>query len=269
MARQSQRVRIPTEDGLSLSGILEIPDRERLGTILFSHCFTCSKDLKSIVRISRELAMRGWIVLRYDFRGLGNSDGTFSKSNFTTNRLDLKAACRFLDSEYDGTNYLLGHSFGGAASLAVADDIESVLGVIALAAPSDTYHLADLLEKMDPAIKTQGCGLVTIGGFQYAIERQMVDDFRSYDLADRVRRLKKPLLTLHSPTDETVVFEHALRNSDFANARTNASTSRSLVSLPGCNHLLTDESHCRLVSWIIHGWCRGIAGESLASSCHG
>lgn len=256
MARHSQRVVIPTSDGLELTGILEVPDAERLGTILFSHCFTCSKDLKAIVRISRELANLGWIVLRYDFRGLGGSQGEFAKSNFSTNCVDLQAAAEFLEQEYDGADFLMGHSFGGAASLAMTQSIESVIGVIALATPSDTHHLASLLESMDPSIVLEGRGEVTIGGFTYPVERQMLEDFRSFDLPASVAVLRKPMLALHSPTDETVAYEHALWNCDFANARTRPEGPRSLITLPNCNHLLTDEKHCRWVATQINSWCQ-------------
>ncbi|XZE32937.1 alpha/beta hydrolase family protein [Pirellulaceae bacterium SH501] len=256
MARVSHRISIPTQDGLELAGILEIPEGERLGTILFSHCFTCSKDLKAIVRISRELANQGWIVLRYDFRGLGGSQGEFSKSNFSTNCQDLQAAAEFLAREYDGADFLMGHSFGGAASLAMAQRIESVMGVIALAAPSDTHHLAALLESMAPAIQQTGHGQVTIGGFTYPVERQMVEDFRSIDLPSIVSELRKPMLALHSPGDETVAYEHALRNCDFDNARSRPEGPRSLITLPNCNHLLTDERHCRWAATYISSWCQ-------------
>lgn len=256
--RQSLRVSIPTTDDLTLSGILEIPAGERLGTILFSHCFTCSKDLKATVKISRELASLGWIVLRYDMRGLGGSQGEFGKSNFTTNCQDLQSAARFLTTEYDGADFLLGHSFGGAASLATAQTIESVLGVIALAAPSETHHLANLLETMNPSIASDGFGPVTIGGMVFNIEKQMLEDFRSHDLPAIVANLEKPLLALHSPTDGTVPFENALHNCDFANARKRPTAPRSLITLPGCGHLLTGENDCKLVARHIHNWCSSI-----------
>ncbi len=258
-SRHSQRVQIPVHDDLSLSGILEVPGRERLGTILFSHCFTCSKDLKAIVRMSRELASMGWIVLRYDFRGIGGSGGDFSKSNFSTNCEDLVAAARFLEREYDGADFLLGYSFGGATSLACAQEIQSVLGVVALATPSDTHHLASLLEAMDPAIMQDGVGQVTIGGSSFRVERQMLDDFRRHDLPGIVNRLEKPMLALHSVGDETVAYEHALHNCDFANARRHPASLRSLITLPDSGHLLTGEEDCKFVATHIHNWCTTVA----------
>ena len=257
-SRQSLRVEIPTQDGLKLAGILELPGAERLGTILLSHCFTCGKDLKALVKISRELSSLGWIVLRYDMRGIGGSQGDFSKSNFTTNCEDLAAAAQYLSNEYDGADFLLGHSFGGAASLASAQTIESVLGVVALAAPSDTHHLASLLEAMNPTIMSEGSGEVTIGGSTFRIERQMLDDFRTHDLPGILSNLEKPMLALHSPTDETVAYEHSLHNCDFANARQRPKSPRSLITLPECGHLLSGENDCKLVGRHIHNWCSSI-----------
>lgn len=237
---------------------MEIPGSAPLGAILFSHCFTCNKDLKAIVRISRELAELGWQVLRYDFRGLGNSEGVFAHSNFSTNCNDLRSAYEFLIGVTSLPLLLMGHSFGGAASLAMAQDLQQVRGVIALAAPSDTHHLAALLERMDPKIAVEGTGEVTIGGFRYQIDRQMIDDFRQHDLPSLVRALSKPLLALHSPTDETVAYYHALRNCDWDNATERSQSPRSLVTLPNSNHLLTDEAHCKAIAGIIHAWSRTV-----------
>lgn len=256
MNRHSLRVSFPSGPW-KLAGILEQPITTPKGTILFSHCFTCNKDLKAIVRIGRALAELGWSVLRYDFRGLGNSEGIFSQSNFTTNCEDLQSAATYLASTVGGPHFLLGHSFGGAASLANAMRIESVRGVMTLAAPSDTHHLARLLDRMDPKISTEGKGSVTIGGFRYDIEQQMQNDFRSHDLSTSLQALDKPVLAFHSPSDETVSYEHAIRICGFGNENEQRKP-RSLITLPGSNHLLTDESHCQWVAQLMDAWCNGI-----------
>ena len=257
--RKSHRIELPGHRG-SLSGILEIPQGEIRGWILFSHCFTCNKDLKAIVRISRGLADCGWGVLRYDFSGLGGSSGVFSETNFTTNCEDLLSATNYLSSEFHAPRFLIGHSFGGAASLAMADEIPSVAGVIALAAPSDTYHLADLLVRMDPQIATAGIGKVNIGGQSLEIKKQMIEDFRNVDLARKVRSLKKSVLVFHSPDDETVGFHHAILNAGYDHTQPNGgvrSTSpRTLVALPGSNHLLTNsERDIPMIVSIADAWC--------------
>lgn len=209
------------------------------------------------MRIGRALADLGWNVLRYDFRGLGNSEGVFSQSNFTTNCEDLQSAAAYLTSTVGGPQFLLGHSFGGAASLANAMRIESVRGVVTLAAPSDTHHLASLLDRMDPKISSEGKGSVMIGGFRYDIEQQMLQDFRSHDLSTSIRSLVKPVLAFHSPSDETVSYDHAIRICGFCNENEKRKP-RSLITLPGSNHLLTDEAHCQWVAQLMDSWCKGI-----------
>jgi putative redox protein len=261
--RKSQRVEFPGARG-TLAGILEIPSHiaieEIRGWFLFSHCFTCNKDLKAIVRVARGLADHGWGVLRYDFSGLGNSQGTFSQTNFSTNCEDLASAADFLSTNFlNAPRFLIGHSFGGAASLAMANEILSCLGVITLAAPSDTQHLAKLLLRMDPAIGTDGTGQVTIGGQTLRIDKQMIDNFLAQDLPSKVKEMEKPLLIFHSPADETVAYSHALKLMNSAEAIDGqlpyGNSSRSLVSLPGSNHLLTNNDRdIPFIVGTIHAW---------------
>ncbi len=267
--RKSHRVQFVGRHGGMLSGILEIPSSEPQGWMLFSHCFTCNKDLKAIVRIARGLSDRGWGVLRYDFAGLGGSEGSFSETNFTTNCHDLKHAADFLSETAHPPRFLIGHSFGGAASFAMADQLPSVTGVIGIAAPSDTTHLADLLVQMAPSIETEGHGIVTIGGQHYQITKAMVEDFRKHRLREHVQQMRKAMLVFHSPVDETVRFEHALVNAGFRDSldgtshplkvdvpETNHPRDRSLVALPGSNHLLTtSERDIAMMVGIMDAWC--------------
>ena len=258
MTRRAQRVQFEGHHGDSLAGILELPAELPRAFVLFSHCFTCNKDLKAIVRISRSLADAGWAILRYDFSGLGDSHGEFRQSNFTTNREDLRAAASYLAANFQPAEFLIGHSFGGAASMSMADELK-IRGVVALAAPSDTQHLATLLSRMDPNIEAIGHGIVTIGGRTYHIDRQMLDDFRSYDLQSMVRRMRTPLLAFHSPLDETVGFHHAVINCgwDAVDKAIGQPSHRSLVSLPYANHLLTsNDEDCIYVARVIDAWSR-------------
>jgi alpha-beta hydrolase superfamily lysophospholipase len=244
-----------------LTGILEMPESEVRAWIVFSHCFTCNKDLKVMVRVARGLAQRGWGVLRYDFTGLGGSDGTFADTNFSTNCEDLRRAVEFLGGQHHPPRFLLGLSFGGAASLAMADSLPSIAGVITLAAPSDTTHLADLLDSMNPQIARDGRGEVVIGGLTHTITRQMLEDFRRHDLPACVRALRKPLLVFHSPEDETVSYHHALMNTGLTSnpgipGIASGLYPRSLISLPGSNHLVTNnERDIELVVKMIDVWC--------------
>ncbi len=235
----SVRVKFAGGNGHDLGGIVDSPNDAPLCSGLFTHCFTCNKDLRAIVRISRGLAAEGLRTLRYDLTGLGNSAGDFSLTNFTSNRADLRAASDFLRAEYAPASYLIGHSFGGACSLSMAEEIDSVKAVVSLASPSDTHHLADLLSNMDPDIPVAGVGKVTIGGRDYTIRKQMLDDFRQHDLPATLSAMSKPVLLLHSPVDQTLGFEHVMRlYGMLTQSSANPPPPVSLISLPGADHLL-------------------------------
>ncbi len=242
--RRSERVLFPGGNGFNLAGIVDLPDEAPQASVVFTHCFTCSKDLKVIVRISRGLAEAGFAVLRYDLTGLGSSEGDFSQTNFSTNQADLLAAAEFASSYIAPPRFLIGHSFGGACSLSLAQEIDSIQGVVSLAAPSDTQHLAALLQRMNPAIAPEGNGQVTIGGRDYTIRRQMLDDFHRFDLPNRLRSLSKPALLFHSPVDETLGFEHVLRLFSLLTQRAAADPEpapTNLICLPGADHLLVNQ----------------------------
>lgn len=241
--RRSERVHFPGGRGERLAGIIDLPDAEPTGCLVFTHCFTCNKDLKAIVRISRGLAARGFCVLRFDLTGLGGSQGDFSETNFSSNRSDLRAAIEFMSQHVAPPSFLIGHSFGGACSLSLAQHVPSVRGVVAIAAPSDTRHLAELLLRMNPAIASEGVGEVTIGGRPYTIRQEILDDFRAFDLARELSQVSKPALLFHSPADETLGFEHALRIFGLLSQRADTAAEpspASLVSLADADHLLSN-----------------------------
>ena len=247
MARKSYRVRFEGGSGFELAGIVDRPDEASESPVLvFSHCFTCNKDLKAIVRIARGLADRGIAVLRFDMTGLGGSSGDFSETSFTSNIRDLCAAIRFAGRELGEVTALMGHSFGGAASLAVAGQLEGDFdypqklpnALITLAAPSDTQHLAQLLARMDPNIESQGIGQVTIGGIDWIIRREMLADFREHELTAAISRVQAATLLFHSPVDATVGFDHALRIQGLIQNSPHDTPPPSLLALPGADHLL-------------------------------
>lgn len=248
VTRRSHRVKFTGGAGHKLAGIIDRPGGETAGPVaVFSHCFTCNKDLKAIVRIARGLAERGIAVLRFDMTGLGGSEGDFSQTNFSTNVADLAAAVEFARGEIGPVTALIGHSFGGAASLAAAGRaselpaLEHLGAVVTLAAPSDTTHLAKLLSQMDPAIEREGSGSVTIGGRDWRIDRPMLEDFRQHDLPALVSQIRVPTLLLHSPIDTTVGYDHALRLQSLILGAEGDQTA-SLVSLHQADHLLAEEA---------------------------
>ncbi len=287
-SRHSRRVRFPGGNGFELAGIVDSPPESFWHqpaaaarpaspataiagaaamndccppVVVFSHCFTCNKDLKAGVRLGRSLAAQGVTVLRYDMTGLGGSAGSFADTNFSTNLADLRAAVRFAHDELGPVSGLLGHSFGGATTLAFAGDRlhrpSSLRGVACLAAPSETQQLARKLIRMNPQIEIDREGEVEIGGRRWQITRQMLDDFRSHNLSASIRQIDVPLLILHSPVDETVGFDHALRIMQWAMAgadeadasgggQTDASGNHqravSLFALDAADHLLADNA---------------------------
>ena len=245
MARKSYRVSFPSGNGQErLTGIIDRPDdSESHPVLVFSHCFTCNKDLKSTVRIARALAELGVAVLRFDMTGLGGSSGDFSETNFSTNCDDLKAAIRFAHQELGAVTGLMGHSFGGAASLALAGDwpaeFAPLRALITLAAPSDTVHLANLLAKMDPTIESDGVGEVSIGGFQWQIRRATLEDFRQHELTNAITKIQCPTMVIHSAADTTVSFDHAIRIVGLIQSSP-AKSAVSLMSLYEADHLVSN-----------------------------
>lgn len=230
--------------GSTLAGIVDRPDdRPDAPVVVFSHCFTCNKDLKAIVRISRMLADQGIAVLRYDMTGLGGSEGDFSRTTFTSNQADLTAAIEFASTDLGPVGGLIGHSFGGAASLAIAGSgvTPNLQALVTLAAPSDTTHLADLLARMNPEIEAVGFGDVSIGGISWTIRREMLDDFRTHDLPSLIAQVTAKTLVFHSPVDATVSYDHAIRIQSLLQTGSGG-VPASLVTLHDSDHLLAKRS---------------------------
>ena len=178
----SQRVYFSNPRGQRLAGIIDLPGEQPSGIALFSHCFTCTKDLKAIVRVSRGLSRHGIAVLRFDFRGLGDSHGVFAESNFETNLEDIQSAVQWLGENYSPPQLLIGHSLGGAAMMASVAAIPSAKSLVTLAAPSDTKHLAEFLAKSNPQIEATGSGEVVIGGRSHQITTQLLASLRQQEM---------------------------------------------------------------------------------------
>jgi putative redox protein len=260
MKHRSTRVAFDNGRGQRLTGIIDWPAavgdaQPATRFALVSHCFTCTKDLKALVRISRRLAEHGWSVLRYDFTGLGDSSGDFSQTNFSTTCDDLVAAAEFLGQHHEPPQLLVGHSLGGTASVVAASRIASAKSIATIASPSSTQRLAGFLASQNPAIEAEGQGEVVIGQRTYLLRRQLFDDLRQYDIETIVGRQELPILMFHSPADETLPYEWGLRM--FAAAR----GPKSFVTLDGADHLLVNQPHdAEFVADMIATWAARYVG---------
>lgn len=229
---KTEKIQFPGAHGDQLAARLELPENTPRAFALFAHCFTCTKDYRAVVRISRSLAASGVAVCRFDFTGLGESEGDFADTNLTSNIEDLVAAAQFLRERFEAPQLLIGHSLGGAAMLAAASRIPEARAVVTLAAPSDTEHLSHRLLRMAPELAELDEAEVTIAGRPFLVRKQLLVDLEDHRMSDYLDSLQRPLLILHSPQDEVVDIENAERLFQ------KASYPKSFVSIDGADHLL-------------------------------
>jgi uncharacterized OsmC-like protein/alpha-beta hydrolase superfamily lysophospholipase len=257
LAMRKKEVTFPNGNGDVLHGDLYVPVQSPRAYVLFAHCFTCAANWKAPVRIARALCHDGYAVLAFDFTGLGRSGGEFADTNFTTNVSDLAAAARHLESsEGAGPALLVGHSLGGAAALAAADDIASVKAVVTIAAPSRASHVADLLEGARDDIESTGEGVVDIGGRPFKIKKQFLDDLERHDVPKNLKRMRSALLVMHSPLDEIVSIDEA------GEIFLQAAHPKSFVSLDDADHLLSREPDAQYAAAVLAAWAsRYVGGE--------
>ena len=243
-----QRIYFPGSQGADLVGLLETPSSPPTAYALFAHCFTCSKDLKAAGWISRVLVERGIAVLRFDFTGLGESEGDFADTNFSSNLADLVAAGDWLREHREPARILVGHSLGGAAVLAAARRFPEALAVATIGAPSDTGHLGELLRSRAPEIERRGVAEVSLAGRSFTVKRQLLDDLAETSMRDCIQGLGLPLLVFHSPLDEVVGIDHARRIYEAAKHP------KSFVSLDDADHLLTRQRDARYAGEVLAAW---------------
>ncbi len=257
---RKERFEFRNDAGEQLVGALERPGGDIAGCAIFAHCFTCSKDIAAASRISRALATQGIAVLRFDFTGLGHSEGEFANTNFSSNVADLLNAAQALREQLGAPGLLIGHSLGGAAVLAVAGDIPEARAVVTIGAPSDPAHIAHLLKDNQAEIESEGEAEVNLAGRTFTIKRQFLHDIESQRLAERIRTMRKALLIMHSPVDEIVAIDNA--SEIFLAAR----HPKSFISLDDADHLLTRRADSQYVAVTIGAWARRylLDGESEA-----
>ena len=232
-----------------LTGRLDLPtDQHPHNFVIFAHCFTCTKNLGAVRNISRALTAKGFGVLRFDFTGLGESEGDFEDTTFSGNVEDLIAAADFLKQEYESPTLIIGHSLGGAASIFAAAQIESIKAVVTIGAPSDPEHVKHLLRSNIEEIEKQGKAVVNLSGRDFTIKKQFLEDLETNSLSATVKNLNKALLIMHSPQDTTVGIKNA---EDIYIA---AKHPKSFISLDGSDHLLMQKEDSLYVGNVIAGW---------------
>lgn len=243
------KVTFTNNTGYELSARLELPiDQHPLAYALFAHCFTCSKNVRAARSISQCLTKRGIAVLRFDFAGLGDSEGDFADTNFTSNVEDLVAASTYLADNLTAPSILIGHSLGGAAVLAAASKIDAVKAVVTIGAPAEPAHVQHLVQSASEEIEANGQAEVQIGRQRFNIKKQFLEDINQQTLKNKIQRLGKALLILHAPKDRIVSIENAEQ------IYRAAKHPKSFISLDGADHLLSQKADGHYVGEVIASW---------------
>ena len=260
----AERFDFPNAQGQNLAALLDRPAGEPRAYALFAHCFTCGKDTHAAKRVAEGLTALGIAVLRFDFTGLGSSEGEFANTTFSSNVGDLVAAANELRRRASAPAILIGHSLGGTAVLAAAAEVAEARAVVTIAAPCDPSHVTGLFKDRLEEIATTGEVQATLAGRQFRISRAFIDDLAEHKLMARIADLRKALLIFHSPTDEIVAIDNASR------IFTAAKHPKSFVSLAGADHLLSRRSDAAYVANVIRAWAeRYLEAPQSASQAAG
>ncbi len=231
-----------------LAGILSLPTTKPLAYVLFAHCFTCGKDFTASSRISRALLGLGYGVFRFDFTGLGDSEGDFSDTNFSTNVADILAASAYLQENFQAPSLLVGHSLGGTACIKAASQLATCRAVVCISSPATALHIIDLWDDKDVlSLQAKGYGSLRLAGREFLFKKQFLDDLNQ-QTTHHIRNLNKPLLVMHSPKDEVVAINEAEK------IYVKAQHPKSFVSLDNANHLLSNSADTQYVADVIAAW---------------
>ena len=242
-------VKFNNANGVELTGFLDLPTTQKAHNyVLFAHCFTCNKNFLAVRNISRALTSRGFGVLRFDFTGLGDSEGEFADSNFSGNVEDLVSAAEFLKTHYEAPTLLIGHSLGGAAVIFAANELPTVQAIATIGTPATLTHVKRLIQGEIDEINSRGSATVNIGGRSFKIKKQFLDDLESRELSDVVSAMKKSILILHSPQDNIVEIGNAEK------LYIAAKHPKSFISLDGADHLLSRRVDSLYVGDLIGSW---------------
>jgi len=246
---KNQKLEIVNEKGLKLQAYLELPASQKPNHYaVFAHCFTCTSSLSAVKNISRSLTNHGFGVVRFDFTGLGKSEGEFADSHFSANVQDLIAVSDFMQANYKAPSLLVGHSLGGAAVISAAAKLKNIKAVATIGAPSAVGHVTHLFSHGIDEVKEKGEVEVNIGGRPFKINKDFVDDFDKTDLLETIKKLRKPILILHSPIDTIVGIKNAEQ------LYHNAHHPKSFVTLDNADHLLSNPKDSQYAGNIIGAW---------------
>lgn len=247
----TKRVKFKNKQGQQLSAKIDLPLKKNpYPFVVFAHVFTGNKNLIASKHISRALTMHGFGVLRFDFTGLGESEGDFAETNFSSNVDDLEAAAEFISQEYMAPSVMVGHSLGGAAAIFAAARIESIKAVVSIGSPSYPEHVAHLLKDKREEIEKNGCAVVNIGGRKFTIKKQFLDDLQNQEHTTVIKNLHKAILVMHSPQDRVVGIENA------ENIYKLAKHPKSFVTLDGADHMLTNKKDAHYAGSVIASWVK-------------
>lgn len=244
----AERCTFPSTSGPALAGLMDLPNGEPRGWGVFAHGFTLGKDCPAASRICKQLAFEGIGMLRFDNLGLGHSEGDWGDGSFSNKVADTVRAVEFMNASGREVRLLVGHSFGGAAVIAAAHDCPTVAAVVSVGAPYEPAHVEHTYDALVQRIEEDGEAPFLVGGKALTLKRHFIDDVRATDLKERIRTLKRALLVMHSPTDNTVGIKNA--SDIFRTAR----HPRSFVSLEGADHLLTGRNQAARAARIISAW---------------
>lgn len=243
------RLSIPNEKGHVLNAFLELPANQRPNFYaIFAHCFTCTSSLSAVKNISRTLTNYGFGVVRFDFTGLGKSEGEFHESHFSANVADLVAVSNYMETNFEAPSLLVGHSLGGAAVITAASQLNSVKAIATIGAPADVEHVTHLFSHGIHEVQEKGEVNINIGGRPFKINRDFVDNFTKTDLPSILKELRKPILILHSPIDTVVGIKNAEK------IYHNAHHPKSFVTLDNADHLLTNPEDSKYAGNVIGAW---------------
>ena len=245
---KSERIEFIGHDGSKLAARLDLPVGKPAAYALFAHCFTCSKDIPATRRIAQRLASLGIAVLRFDFTGLGHSDGEFANTGFSSNVQDLLLAVDYLRQYHQAPQLLIGHSLGGAAILAVAGQVEEAKAVVTLGSPADPAHVLHNFSHQVSEICHEGEAEVQLGGRNFTIKRQFIDDIAGQSLQESVGELRKALLVMHAPLDETVSLDNAAQLFQMAKHP------KSFITMDSADHLLSRAEDAEYAAEMISTW---------------